>query len=264
VRSPSEESGNRMDKRRVLFFSHIPKTAGTTLRAIISRQYPRHLIHTCPGGTQGIELFSKLLEQRREKVTVLHEHIPFGLHESLQVPVDYITMLREPVDRVISFYYFIRGKPGNDLYEKVVNMSLEDFADSGLAQVVNQQTRFVSGLRNNSTVEALKAAKSNLARHFTAFGLAEHFDESLLLFKRLFGWGNIHYASQNVAKNRPARGEIPKATIRLIEKHNEFDLELYAFARERFEDVIRKQGQSFRRDVDSFQRMNRIYSALPL
>ena len=248
-----------MENKRVLIFSHIPKTAGTTLRTIISQQYPGRVIYTFRDETESIALFRELPEDNRAKIRVLQGHKPFGIHEYLQVPVDYITMLREPVDRVISFYYWILRWPSNDLYEKVRSMSLGDFADSRLPQVVNQQTEFVSGLSNNSTAEALNVAKRNLALHYTAFGIAENFDESLLLFKRLLGWENIYYASQHVAKNRPAKREIPRAAIKLIEKHNFFDMELYEFAKQRLEDVIKRQGQSFRNDVRTFQRMNRIY-----
>lgn len=232
-----------MENKRVLIFSHIPRTAGTTLRTIINQQHPCAVIHTLRDETDSIALFRKLPEDNRAKIRVLQGHKPFGIHECLQVSADYITMLREPVDRVISFYYWILRWPSNDLYEKVRSMSLGDFADSGLPQAVNQQTEFVSGLRNNSTAEALEVAKRNLALHFTAFGIAEHFDESLFLFKRLLGWQNIYYASQHVAKNRPARREIPSPAIKLIEKHNSFDMELYEFAKQRFEDVIKKQGQ---------------------
>ena len=254
------KGGNHgMENKRVPIFSHIPKTAGTTLRTIINQQYPRAVIYTLRDEIDSIALFRKLPQHNRAKIRVLQGHKPFGIHEYLQVPVDYITMLRQPVDRVISFYCWILRSPGNDLYEKVRSMSLGDFADSRLPQVVNQQIEFVSGLSNNSTAEALNVAKRNLALHFTAFGIAEHFDESLLLFKRLLGWGNIYYASQHVAKNRPAKREIPSATIKLIEKHNFFDMELYEFAKHRLEDVIKKQGQSFWNDVHTFQRMNRIY-----
>ncbi len=79
---------------RGLIFLHIPKTAGTTLRTIIDRQYPRHVIcyfHLYPKDRS--EFFA-MSDQRRRELRVLQGHIEFGFHRYISVPVDYITLLR--------------------------------------------------------------------------------------------------------------------------------------------------------------------------
>jgi Sulfotransferase family len=35
--------------------------------------------------------------------------MPFGLHKILPQPATYITVVREPIDRMISAFYFMRG-----------------------------------------------------------------------------------------------------------------------------------------------------------
>jgi hypothetical protein len=250
-----------MRDRRKLIFLHIPKTAGTTLRTIINWQYPPRT--TLIGS--GFELRNKLRnlpEQRRRKIRVLQGHMPFGLHEYLSGPVDYITILRDPVDRVLSTYCFILTRPMHPLYEEVasMNMSLREFVNSErFPQVSNQQTRVISGgLRDNFSAQALEAAKSNLSTHFSAVGFTERFDESLVLFKRLLGWRNIYYYKRNVTRDRPRRCEIPNSTIRLIEKNNILDMELYEFATQRFNEALSEQGSSFQDEVCNFQRLNKM------
>ena len=45
-------------------------------------------------------------------------HMLFGLHAILPQPATYITVVREPVDRVISSFYFMRNYKLHPLYWK--------------------------------------------------------------------------------------------------------------------------------------------------
>src|ERR687883_2082574 len=95
------------------------------------------------------------------------------------------------------------------------------------------------------TREVLEIAKKNLREHFAAVGLFDRFDESLLLFKKVLGWGSIYYVRLNVTKDRPAKRQVPDEARRLVERYNEMDMELYEYARRRFEEAIREQGTEF-------------------
>ena len=200
-----------------------------------------------------------LPEQRRRKIKLLRGHMPFGLHEHFDKPADYFTILRNPVERIISAYYYIRRTPTLPHYREVVgkNMTLEDFAACGLPQTYNQQTGLISGCLDNFT-GALEIAKHNLSTHFIAVGISERFDETLLLLKNQLGWKRIFYHRQNVTKDRPARSEVPKSAIRLIENRNALDMELYEIASRKFDEVLGAQGL-FTEQVRRFRRMNRVY-----
>lgn len=246
-----------MRDTRTLIFLHIPKTAGTTLRTIVNRQYPSHTI-LCGPGFELRELLRTLPEHRKRAIRVLQGHMPFGLHEYLAEPAQYITMLRDPIDRVISTYYFIMRRPRNRLYKEVVgnNMSLSDFVRSGVApRASNQQTRAISGLRDSDiTTRDLDIAKRNVDVYFSAVGFTEQFDESIVLFKRVLGWQDIQYIRRNVTTDRPCASELPHSTLRLIEKHNTFDMELCEFAKKKFNDVLGEQDSLFWNEVYKLQR----------
>jgi len=244
---------------RGLIFLHLPKTAGSTLRPIIDRHYAAEVICKLDVLPRDLEMFLGLPEQTRSKIRVLEGHLQFGLHEHLSVPVDYVTMLRDPVDRMISMYYWILGNQKHILNSVVKSMSLADFAGSGFEITANHQTRLISGLMQNFSADALSVAKNNLTSHITAFGLNEKFDESLILFKSLLGWKRVFYVRRNVTKNRPRRDEPPDSTIQVIKNHNALDIELYEFARNRFDEMISKRGQSFQDEVAGFRRLNKIY-----
>jgi Sulfotransferase family len=264
---------------RALLFLHIPKAGGTTLHSVIERQFAPEVIFSINGMTpaRSIKEFIALPAQQREKIRLLKGHMPFGLHKYLSVPAVYLTMLRDPVDRVVSHYYFVRRSPGVRHHEEVARerMSLEDFVRERASINANDdQTRLISGVEKVNaklwrggtganeepgTTDILEIAKKNLQDHFTVVGLSERFDESLLLFRKRLGWRNIYYVKQNVTKGRPAKELLPPATVRLIEQHNELDMALYEYARQRFEESIKEEEAEFKNELSRFQRNNRLY-----
>lgn len=71
------------------------------------------------------------------------------MHLSVPGPSVYITMLRDPVRRVVSTYHYIRRQQGHPLHRSFSDpaMPLERALDSGLIQMFdNGQTRALSGM----------------------------------------------------------------------------------------------------------------------
>jgi hypothetical protein len=270
----NHRSVERMPPHTALIFIHIPKAAGTTLHEIVSRQFPREATFTIDGAhvRRSIEEFKGLPQEERERIRCLKGHMPFGLHSHFPVPATYITLLRDPVERIISHYYYVLRQPKHYLHDEVArkNMTLDEYVRSGLSpELTNGQTRLVSGIEKVDSVagtepvtaDVLQAAKTNLHHYFAAVGLSEKFDESLLLFRRLFGWRNIFYLPQNVTEGRPLRQQITTDALGAIQSNNRFDLELYDFAKQRFGQLVAEEGPAFQAEVHAFAILNRAYGA---
>ena len=93
------------------------KTAGTSLREILSRQYGAAVVHkvgeTDPNGRWspvGPDL-TRAIEQSGTRV--FSGHMAFGLHEYIPGPCVYVTMLRHPIDRIASYYDWVLRHPGS-------------------------------------------------------------------------------------------------------------------------------------------------------
>jgi hypothetical protein len=261
-------SGNNVMEKEVVIFLHIPKTAGTTLRYIIQYQYKPPAIYELYGPSathsQRLEKLQRLSEAKKAEIKIVNAHLGFGLHEFLPQPCTYITFLRNPVERVVSMYYYFQ-RTGNNY---VQNLTLKDFIQTyGGAR--DNMTKYLSGEKlkiqltdpNNEinyqcSTESLEIAKSNLKKHFKVIGLAERFDESLILLKKRLGWQLPLYDKNNVSKKRPSTKEVSKDTLNLIEKFNEFDIQLYEYAKELFEELINQQGSSFKREIEKFKETN--------
>jgi hypothetical protein len=256
---------------QAVIFLHVPKTAGTTLHRIIERQYrPEQVYSFGPLAHESINEFQNMSEARRAEIRMLKGHMGFGLHEYLPGPSTYFTVLREPIERVISYYYFVRRTPQHYLYDFISSddKSLKGFIESRINIMLdNAQTRMISGVWyelgfGECTEAVLEAAKRNLRENFTVVGLTEKFDETLLLLKRAFGWQSLFYARQNVTANRPVKDALSPATLEAVVKFNRLDIELYQYGTTLFQEQVRQQGPSFAREVERFQRANRWLSPL--
>jgi hypothetical protein len=198
----------------------------------------------------------------REELLLVRGHIPFGVHRELGIQPRYITLLRQPVERVISIYRYIRRDTRHPLHATVCDegMTLADFMDSDVAQreAVNGQTKQLAGREQNHRDEnMLKSAKRNLET-FAAVGLTERFDESLVLFRRRLRWKVPLYRSKNVAPD-VARVKRPVTEIEAcVEERNRLDIELYNFARDLFDRRIEAEGPSFRIELAAFRGLNRL------
>lgn len=228
---------------KALIFLHIPKTAGTTLNRIIEWQYnPLSIFTMDPYRIRATaERLQTLPEERRRKLRLVRGHLYYGVHEFLPQGATYITMLREPVKRFFSSYYFIQRRPLHPMHRKVTSERI------GVADFIrltprrqNLQCSMISGIKNDgqSDKRMLETAKQNLAHSFSVVGLSERFEESLMLIAKTFNWEVPYYENRKVSKTRPT---FDPAEVEMIQEHNRLDLELYEFGKTLFAAQLEKK-----------------------
>lgn len=242
-----------------LVFIHIPKTAGLTVRSILANRF--HLDARYPVSDEWwlvpVEKAAVL-----DRYRLFSGHFPFCVGERLRRPV-FVTMLRDPVRRIVSHFEYLRRVPATPLQRHVVEsgMPFEEFVTNPVTAngVRDWQAGFVASIpladlvTNHRLLESIERerrdpgrslypnlgvelAKQRL-RSFAAFGLCERFDESIMLFDYTFGWKpSRDYQSFNV---RPGRGGDAGLSSRALDAARALsrdDLELYEFASRLFEE----------------------------
>jgi hypothetical protein len=251
----------------------MPKAAGSTLQRIIDRQYGGQNIFNIDGNgvdtvQASIDRLRSMSEDERAEIRCLKGHIPFGIGQWLKNPVKYISMLREPVARLVSDYNYAASTPEHVLHKEVneKSMSLLQFvemrAQSGLT---NLYTRLLSGCVNWENLALskpllsqteLEIAKENV-RKCAAVGITERFDESVLLFKKSLGWSLFSYVRENVTRSeRVDRRSVSSDVEKAIKEYNRLDMELYQYCREVFDETIQKAGRDFQDELSAFRREN--------
>lgn len=246
-----------------LVFIHIPKTAGATVRRVLEREYGSALStcyeHRLRSWTKTMQMTGK----KRVKVHAVGGHMPYGFHEVDPRFSTYMTMLRHPVDRLVSHYCYVRERRESNLHNEVVTrgLTLEDYVTKvSTRHLINDgQTRLLgqrhfSDRPSPATPVTLHRALDRLER--MVVGLVERFDESLLLMAETFGWRTPYYTVANKTKERPELTSLPEAAVTTICEANALDLVLYDRVRERFDQLLRAQGSGFDRRVDAFREEN--------
>ena len=228
-----------------VIFLHLPKTAGTTVNRLIEWEYPLSEMYSIDPVLfeWSAAHLRKLPERRLRKTRMFKGHMLFGLHEVLPQPSTYITVLRDPVERVLSAFYFMRSYKLHPLYWKFRNekWTIEEFVERSTRD--NVQCKIIAGADYHApcTREILETAIHNLNQYFSVVGLSERLEESLALMKLRFGWRLRSYSSFNVTRSRPKKGDLSQATLDLIAEKNHFDVTLYEHAAGIFETAVSRQ-----------------------
>jgi len=253
-----------MRKQETLFFLHLPKAGGTTLYHIINRNHLSNSIFHIEATDleKSLKAYSELSKKEKDDLKCIKGHFPFGIHQKLGKAPKYFTMLRNPVERIISHYYYVRNNRNHYLYEQVKegNISLYDYVASDIShELENGQTKLIAGDESvKCDQELYEEAKFILNKYFIAVGILEYFNLSLILYKKKLGWKRINYKKRNVTRSKPSLEEIDEKTINIIEEKNKFDIYLYDYVEKLFWKNIYEENIN-KTDLKIFEIKNNLY-----
>ncbi len=291
-------------------FLHIPKTGGSTLKkcvgAIIfdySRGTPSDLdyVPDLPEELkkywyQGVFYYpvgffiAPRSEAKRNSAAALQQsslqavigHFSYGIHRYSRKNCRYITMLREPVERVLSLFAHLKCQqalqPEIELadvlrqsgdagwrkslltwYSLQPNCSESEIRRHSWQLFHNDQTRRIAGLHGRvSDVQMLEQAKRNLKEKFLVTGITERFDESLVMMAGKLGWPKVpNYLRVLVNRRRHEAPPIISSEREIVAQENSLDIELYKYALQLYEQAMEREGPTFGARVVAFQQENR-------
>lgn len=225
-----------------LLHIHVPKTAGTALRTALQNTKD-----------PALTIFPHYDERsfkaaQPDQFDVFSGH--FGFDTATQIGGRMVTVLRDPVDRFVSVYYFWRtlydqGVERNRKTALAVNYNLTEFAKIRDEQLLAEeffnratwQIAYGSSVQHRATLHdqgvtdsaLLARACQNLGR-FAAVGFQEDTGPFNAAIERLVG-RPLGMKRVNVTKERLPVGEISAATRDLIENWVYLDRELMQHAR---------------------------------
>ncbi|MEO1190827.1 MAG: sulfotransferase family 2 domain-containing protein [Pseudomonadota bacterium] len=117
--------------KRKLLFSHVPKAGGSSIHVLF-----RHLM----GANHVYRMRSRHLDSRptlehltdleKQSYLVFHGHFAYGVHAIFSEPCAYLSVVRDPIDRIVSLYRFTRESGREDRRERAMQMGFAEFFET--------------------------------------------------------------------------------------------------------------------------------------
>ncbi|XP_076316337.1 heparan sulfate 2-O-sulfotransferase 1-like [Tachypleus tridentatus] len=266
------ESPKDLFNDSVVIYNRVPKTASTSLMGLaydLCKQNKFYVLHI--NTTRNVHVMS-LTDQRRfienvttwedKKPALYHGHFAFLNFQrfgSTQRPI-YINVIRKPLDRLVSYYYFlrygdnfrphaIRKKKGNTMtFDDCVKQEEKDCSPENMWL----QIPFFCGLHVDcwqpGNEWALVQAKQNLVEHYLLVGVTEELKDFVAVLEAIiprfflgatqqFREGKKSHLRKTYNKVNP----IPE-TIQKIRSSNiwRMENEFYEFALKQFHSIKKK------------------------
>jgi len=225
------------------FFVHMQKTGGVSLYLRMQREFGDRAVY--PDASDGDPvavspqiMLPVLLERwaaRRDQIRVLTGHFPICTAELLDAEFRTFTILRDPVERTLSYLRHHRNttpadaeSPLEEIYEDPGNF--RHFIQDHMVKMLSLKAEELRPTAMMTVIELdrerLETAKRAL-EGMDAFGLQEDLEEFVLRLKRLYGWD----LGPPVRENVTAPVEVPGSFRERIAEDNRLDVELYEHAR---------------------------------
>ena len=209
-------------------FIHIPKTGGTTINCIMTisdwQTQPdfnyRHILYDTKRSNAG-DIFNPI-------------------KNDIYLQYEIFSMLRNPVDRIVSEYYFIKDRPEFMSLLKPVPKNLLEYVKH--KQTRNYMTGFFLGKRmyDEDLVNKndLKLVLNTIKTLNIKIGFFEDYEKSMQYFSSITGlkWPKTINIKRKTL-NRPEVSEISQNIKDIILRNNQIDLELYTKCKIEFDTI---------------------------
>ena len=220
-------------------FLHIQKTAGTSVVETARNFYKGSVISHGDHQGQSPKAF--------KKTGFVSGHFGYDYARRLMKSRYSFTFLRDPVERVLSFYYYCRRSDPDEypVYRLAQEQPLDAFLDMALdhqpvkSYIWNYQAWQLScgwdNLARHSILtydpsKMIDEARAHLSK-FDYVGFTETFDRDMgVIFKRLGISGAGPLLKTNVSGPRPRVTDLPSSTRNRLRQITELDQILYDYA----------------------------------
>ena len=216
-------------------FDHLPKTGGSAITAWLHEQLGSGCVSPHVDGEH-----TTLLRQWGGMYSVLCGHVSFVKAEGLDPRYQYVTLLREPLERILSWLYFVANNHEDGELRGLVPLARRFLASEGrdldaalLPHISNHCVAHFCRIHGDGHEDDATRLSNALAalRDFDVVGRYDNMPAFLADFAALIGVAPPgELARVNATRDRPAVDQVADAMRERLIELNRMDLALYAQA----------------------------------
>jgi hypothetical protein len=234
-----------------IFFIHPPKSGGSTVISFFDLnkgkdQFASFVWDRVGWGSCRAKLLS---------TNIGGGHHPYGIHRIIKHPVRYCTILRDPLARQISHYWYAASGKNVEVKRGVSVSTPEALVQQGafsldewISESLGGTNLFVHMLSGHSVLNetSLEVARSHLRQHVATVGVCDNMSEFLLRLAGMSGMKLPFYFEANKTLGSPKSGShLSEAARQKFLEDNNLDYELFRDAKRMIERQVVESGRIF-------------------
>jgi len=240
----------------MFIFTHVPRTGGTSFRFHFQNEIKKNI---------KVEVHKKYFLNKKynlkNNVFYIQGHIPYGIHKCFnninEKECKYITFLRDPIDRWISFFNLEMNRKKKYMKEKLWKQKAKQNIDKFLKICIEKEihsniiVKQLSGLEknkdikdkkgvwaytwasrekkytNNEMIKMMNKAENNLLNNYFFIGYVDNYQEDINRLYNIFGVKSFNI--KNLYGRKGVKGKYDKylKNNKLVYELNKYDIELY-------------------------------------
>ena len=224
---PSESTRDSLTPRADVLFVHIPKTAGISLYSAMAKSFgPQHSLRYPRSTEEFKQQFLRLSDEELHRYRLMsgHFNLPFWLRRDLGGRV-IVALIREPVERALSTYRYIRSWTGHPRHALLGKASIADYVDYYVAETSrhNGQCMLLCGSGD------FQAAKEMAQKQIDLLGSVEQIARLTNALSDRLGVPLVLGRENRSVVEHPKRNDLDAALIAKLQSCNVEDCKLWSY-----------------------------------
>jgi len=217
-------------KDRILFFTHIPKCGGTSMMEFFGDIFgQRLLVAWTPEHHRMISSDPDAISRNFDCIV---SHREFGDHLLLRRQVTYVSMVRDPLERAVSYYNYVRNRPDHFAHADAVGMSFSDFVaqrtEMGEGSFSSEQCKYLCGAKS------FESAKQSCVDNYALVADLSEIDDFLGVLLETVSGGTastVDTPKENVSRKTISVADVDQDTKEFLRRQLSDDIRLVDFVR---------------------------------